>query len=306
MEKIKKIKPKVALSKNHCHFPLFTPATKRIEKHTLPSGVDVTGIGYHNKEGELQYVIGFGNFLPAGKKMTPLSNFDGQILLGLLAQLQKENNQSESKEINYTLKIKSFYRLLKMIGISNHLPSNYQRARESLFKIENTRLIFSKSFYDPEKGAVHSGLKTFSIFHSLNIRSTSYDSGEGDDCSIEVTFSKDWYVMHSSYFLLNELEWVKKLSEVEYTLACLLEAWGDTKIHKGDSFIRDFKTLCLKIGYKEAPTYDLKRQISNAIKNINKKCGRDYHHDFNKKNIVIMAKKARVMKRVRSEAGLDF
>jgi hypothetical protein len=175
-----------------------------------------------------------------------------------------------------------------------------------LFKIENTSLIFSSSYYDQKKGSTHTGLKTFDIFDDLDIRDITYDSGDRGDCSITVTFNKSWYAMHSSYFLLHELEWVKKLSEVEYTLACLLEAWGDTKLHKGDSFTRDLKTLCLKIGYKDAPTYDLKRQINNAIKNVNRKCDRDYHIDFNKKNIIIVANKARVMKRVRSEAGLDF
>lgn len=307
MERVKKNLPQVALSKNHCHYPLFTPATKQIEEIRLPNGVKVKGIGYHNTDGNLQYVISFGNRIPEGHEVKPLSTFDGRILLGLLAQLQKENNRApKGTPINYTLKVGSFYRLLKMIGIDNHDSSNYVRAREALFKIRNTSLIFSGTYYDPEKKARLDDIVDFEIFKFLKVTDNHYESGRKTDCSITVKFSEDWYAMHSSYFLLHELEWVKKLSEVEYTLACLLEAWSDMKLEQGNVFVRDFRSLCLKIGYKDVSTYDLKRQIANAIKNVNSKCGRDYRITFVKKNIEIMTKKAKVRKRLMTDVANYF
>lgn len=298
MERVKKNLPQVALSKNHCHYPLFTPATKKIEQHRLPSGVEVKGIGYHSTDGDLQYVISFGNLIPTGKELKPLSTFDGRILLGLLAQLQKENNRRpEGSPLNYTIKILSLYKLLKLLGINTDDSGTYARAREALFKIRNTSLVFSGTYYSFEKQRQIRGIKTFEIFDELEVVDKNIETEQEIDCAIMIRFSEKWYSMHSSYFLLHELEWVKKLSEIEYTLACLLEAWGDMKFQQGDVFIRDFKSLCLKIGYAPAPTADLKRKIKRVVESINKKCARDYRISYVKKNIEITALKAKISKR---------
>jgi len=291
----------VSISNNHCNYPIIYPHTKKLENHTLPTGSQVWGVGNYDKDGELNYVIGFGSLTLKGKRITALSKTDGQVLFGLLAYLQLRNRKLKKDKVfiknsigNSSLKFKSMYHLLKFLKLPTNNTFYYERVKESLYKIYNTTLYFNDSYYNPKRKKKIEGIRSFRIFNSLDYMED--DNVAEDEYLIHIEFSKKWINMHESHFVINELELYKKLSEVELNLRNLLEPWRKEMFYKGKEVARDLETVCYRIGYSKSPLFSLRQKIKKALGVINAKCHYDYQLRFEKNNIIFYSEAGKTIK----------
>ena len=307
IDKLEEKKPWVALNKNHCHHPLLFPATKELRDITLLDGTELYGIGEKSKDGKSAYAIAFEK--GPLKEIKPLTTFDGQILFGLLQNLQlkngvaKKNNPDGKSSPVLSISFKSIYSLLKYLDLPTNKPDKYARTEEALHKIFNTSIYFQNNFYSARKKKVLTDTHVFRIFSHLAI----HKEKGAVDFSIDIEFSKRWYSLHESYFIEVQLDLFKQLSAPELNLAIELLAWSDSIDNNGNPFKMGLNTLCDKIGYKRNKPSVLKRYIGDAIIKINSKCDKEYKAEFKKDLVVISSKKGRrikTMKRVRS--GLFF
>jgi hypothetical protein len=292
MERIKRERTApatVSLSKNNCTYPLIFPPTKKIEEHRLTNGVEVRGIADLNEEGEINYVIGFGNISLNGKKLTSLNKIDGQVLMGILAYFQmkirklKKDDKFRDRDIDYRLTFKSMYELLTFLKMPTNSPRYYERVKEALHKIMNTTLYFCKGYYSVEEGCTLSSSATINILSSLKINEAG---ASRKDCSIEIAICRDWYAMHEAYFVLAEIDLYKKLSEAQINLRNLLEAFRPKMLEDSISITRNLKKLATKIGYGDSPLYKYRETITEAIKAINREERKGYKVRFKGDNII--------------------
>lgn len=285
-----KIAPEiVSVSKNHCTYPLIFPPTKKISEHRLANGVEVRGIADFNNDGDINYVIGFGDISLNGKRLAGLNKIDGQVLFGILAYFQlkirklKKDKKFKDRDIDYSISFNSLYELLTFLKMPTTNPRYYERVKEALYKINNATLYFCKGYYDADEKGFKSKAATFHIFNSLEVVESG---GPRKECAISLVLSREWFTMHEAYFVPNDLLLYKKLSEAEVNLRNYLEPWRMKMYQDEKELVRDVRRVSAKIGYGDRPIYKLREALKLAIKAVNREDGKEYLARFEGSNII--------------------